>query len=88
MLRSYFSYCALRMSCVDLARAFCFLANDGFCQHSGAQILSARQSKQINAIMATSGLYDEGRATLLIASVCRARVASAVGIVAVVPGTL
>ena len=30
VLRSYFSHCALRMSCVDLARAFCFLANDGF----------------------------------------------------------
>jgi glutaminase len=29
VLRSYFSHCALRMSCVDLARAFCFLANGG-----------------------------------------------------------
>ncbi|HSX89280.1 MAG TPA: glutaminase B, partial [Pseudomonas sp.] len=59
VLRSYFSYCALRMSCADLARAFCFLANDGFCMHSGAQILTPRQTKQVNAIMATSGLYDE-----------------------------
>src|SRR5690606_20600214 len=47
------------MSCVDLARAFGFLANEGFCKHSGEQVLSPRQSKQINAIMATSGLYDE-----------------------------
>ncbi|WP_314410818.1 glutaminase B, partial [Pseudomonas kuykendallii] len=59
VLRSYFSHCALRMSCVDLARAFSFLANDGFCTHSGAQILSERQTQQVNSIMATSGLYDE-----------------------------
>ena len=31
VLRSYFHHCALRMSCVDLARAFGFLARDGAC---------------------------------------------------------
>jgi glutaminase len=59
VLRSYFSHCALRMNCIDLARAFCFLANDGFCKHSGEQILTRRQTQQVNSIMATSGLYDE-----------------------------
>ncbi|HHJ1306051.1 glutaminase B, partial [Pseudomonas putida] len=59
VLRSYFSYCALQMNCLDLARAFCFLANDGFCKHSGEQILTRRQTQQVNSIMATSGLYDE-----------------------------
>lgn len=76
VLLSYFHHCALRMSCVDLARAFCFLADKGFCKHSGEQVLNERQTKQVNAIMATSGLYDEP-ATLPIGSACRARAVSA-----------
>jgi glutaminase len=85
VLRSYFSHCALRMSCVDLARAFCFLANDGFCKHSGEQILTARQAKQVNAIMATSGLYDEaGNFAYRVGLPGKSGVGG--GIVAVVPG--
>ncbi|MDM8350614.1 glutaminase B [Pseudomonas sp. sp1636] len=85
VLRSYFSCCALRMNCVDLARAFGFLANDGFCRHSGAQILSARQTKQVNAIMATSGLYDEaGNFAYRVGLPGKSGVGG--GIVAVVPG--
>ena len=85
VLRSYFGYCALRMSCVDLARAFCFLANNGHCLHSGAQILSPRQTKQINAIMATSGLYDEaGNFAYRVGLPGKSGVGG--GIVAVVPG--
>ena len=85
VLRSYFSYCALRMSCVDLVRAFCFLANDGFCLHSGAQILTPRQTKQVNAIMATSGLYDEaGNFAYRVGLPGKSGVGG--GIVAVVPG--
>ncbi|KPW99721.1 MULTISPECIES: glutaminase B [Pseudomonas syringae group] len=59
VLRSYFHHCALSMNCIDLAKAFGFLANQGFCTHSGEQILTARQATQVNSIMATSGLYDE-----------------------------
>lgn len=85
VLRSYFSYCALRMSCVDLARAFCFLANDGFCKHSGEQILSKRQTQQVNSIMATSGLYDEaGNFAYRVGLPGKSGVGG--GIVAVVPG--
>jgi glutaminase len=85
VLRNYFSYCALRMSCVDLARAFCFLANDGFCLHSGEQILTSRQTKQVNAIMATSGLYDEaGNFAYRVGLPGKSGVGG--GIVAVVPG--
>jgi glutaminase len=85
VLRSYFSCCALRMSCVDLARAFGFLANEGFCKHSGEQVLSPRQSKQINAIMATSGLYDEaGNFAYRVGLPGKSGVGG--GIVAVVPG--
>ncbi|CAN7544542.1 glutaminase B [Pseudomonas sp. UYIF39] len=85
VLRSYFSHCALRMSCVDLARAFCFLANDGFCKHSGEQILTARQTQQVNSIMATSGLYDEaGNFAYRVGLPGKSGVGG--GIVAVVPG--
>jgi len=85
VLRSYFSHCALRMSCVDLARAFSFLANDGFCTHSGAQILSARQTQQVNSIMATSGLYDEaGNFAYRVGLPGKSGVGG--GIVAIVPG--
>ncbi len=85
VLRSYFSHCALRMSCVDLARAFSFLANDGFCTHSGAQILSERQTQQVNSIMATSGLYDEaGNFAYRVGLPGKSGVGG--GIVAIVPG--
>ena len=85
VLRSYFSHCALSMSCVDLARAFCFLAGDGFCRHSGEQVLSRRQTQQVNSIMATSGLYDEaGNFAYRVGLPGKSGVGG--GIVAVVPG--
>ena len=85
VLRNYFSYCALSMSCVDLAKAFCFLANDGFCKHSGEQVLSTRQTQQVNSIMATSGLYDEaGNFAYRVGLPGKSGVGG--GIVAIVPG--
>ena len=74
VLRSYFSYCALRMSCLDLARAFCFLANDGFCKHSGEQILTRRQTQQVNSIMPPAGCMTK-QAISPTAWGCPARVA-------------
>ncbi|MGB2063739.1 Glutaminase 2 [Marinomonas gallaica] len=59
VLKSYFANCALRMSCVDLAKAFNFLANKGFCSISNEQVLSEQEARQVNALMATSGMYDE-----------------------------
>jgi glutaminase len=85
VLRSYFHHCALSMNCIDLARAFGFLANQGYCTHSGVQILSARQTKQVNSIMATSGLYDEaGNFAYRVGLPGKSGVGG--GIVAVVPG--
>ncbi|WP_017904789.1 glutaminase B [Pseudomonas asplenii] len=85
VLRSYFSHCALRMNCIDLARAFGFLANDGFCKHSGEQVLTPRQTQQVNSIMATSGLYDEaGNFAYRVGLPGKSGVGG--GIVAVVPG--
>ncbi|RUM49767.1 MAG: glutaminase [Marinomonas sp.] len=59
VLKSYFSNCALRMSCVDLAKAFNFLANKGYCSISKEQVISEQEARQVNALMATSGMYDE-----------------------------
>lgn len=59
VLRSYFTNCAIRMNCVDLAKAFNFLANKGYCTISGEQVISEQQARQVNALMATSGMYDE-----------------------------
>ena len=85
VLRSYFHHCALRMSCVDLARAFGFLARDGVCPQGGEAVLTPRQAKQVNAIMSTSGLYDEaGNFTYRVGLPGKSGVGG--GIVAVVPG--
>jgi glutaminase len=85
VLRSYFHHCALRMSCIDLARAFGFLARDGACLEGGDPVLTSRQAKQINAIMATSGLYDEaGNFAYRVGLPGKSGVGG--GIVAVVPG--
>jgi hypothetical protein len=73
------------MSCADVARGFAFLANNGYCPNSGEQVLSARQAQQVNAIMATSGLYDEaGNFAYRVGLPGKSGVGG--GIVAVVPG--
>ncbi|MEO4046860.1 glutaminase B [Pseudomonas sp. CAU 1711] len=85
VLRSYFHHCALAMSCADLARACGFLANQGVCPRSGERVLTARQTQQVNAIMATSGLYDEaGNFAYRVGLPGKSGVGG--GIVAVVPG--
>jgi len=58
VLRLYFHQCALAMSCVDLARAFLPLANQGVCPETGVRFLDPRRVKRINALMLTCGLYD------------------------------
>ena len=58
ILDFYFFQCSLAMSCVDLARGFLFLANQGRCPWSGTHILSTDQAKRINALMLTCGTYD------------------------------
>lgn len=57
VLRTYFHYCALRMSCVELARCFIYLANHGR-DLQGNAVISPLQSRQINALMMTCGMYD------------------------------
>lgn len=58
VLDVYFHQCSLAMSCIDLARAFLYLANDGHCPLSGADVHERSRAKRINALMMTCGLYD------------------------------
>jgi len=59
VLDVYFSQCAIDMSCVDLAKSFSFLANDGYSIFANRQILSESSARRINALMLTCGFYDE-----------------------------
>lgn len=59
VLETYFSHCSMEMSCVDLAKSFSFLANDGYSIFADRQILNESQSRRVNALMLTCGFYDE-----------------------------
>ena len=58
VVEAYFHQCALAASCVNLARAFLFLANRGVSPRTGDVIVPERRAKRINAIMLTCGMYD------------------------------
>lgn len=58
VLQNYFHYCALKMSCAELAKTFLFLANQGRALHLADPVITAQQARQINALMVTSGMYD------------------------------
>lgn len=55
----YCHQCAISMSCVDLSRAFLFLANNGSNPFNSEQILTISQAKRLGALMLTCGFYDE-----------------------------
>jgi glutaminase len=57
VLKNYFQFCALKMSCVDLAKAFIYLANNGVALN-GRTITNPLRNRRINSLLATSGLYD------------------------------
>lgn len=87
VLDIYFHQCSLSMSCVDLSRAFLFLANGGTDPRSGKIICGPRQAKRINALMQTCGLYDEcGEFAYRVGLPGKSGVGG--GIVAVMPGEL
>ena len=87
ILDVYCHQCAITMSCAGLARSFLFLANNGVVPASGDRILSASQTKRVNAIMLTCGFYDEaGEFAYLVGLPGKSGVGG--GIVAVIPGKL
>lgn len=87
VLQSYFNACAIRMSCVDLARAFVYLANRGVPLGGCEPLLPARTTKQVNALLATCGLYDEaGDFAYRVGMPGKSGVGG--GIIALIPGEL
>lgn len=86
VLRTYFHYCALKMNCADLSRAMLYLANRGKTL-DGTELISQVQTRQLNALLATSGLYDgAGEFAYRVGMPGKSGVGG--GIIAVVPGEL
>ncbi|MGL5392476.1 MAG: glutaminase B [Shewanella sp.] len=86
VLRTYFHYCALRMNCADLSKAMLYLANRGKTL-DGTPLISPVQTRQLNALLATSGLYDgAGEFAYRVGMPGKSGVGG--GIIAVIPGEL
>jgi glutaminase len=58
VLQNYFHYCSLKMSCSELARTFLFLADRGRAPDLNSPVVTPLQTRQVNALMATSGMYQ------------------------------
>jgi glutaminase len=87
VLDAYFHHCAVRMSCLQLARASGFLCRDGAHPFTGHPLLTERQARRVNALMLTCGTYDAaGDFAFRIGLPCKSGVGG--GIVAVVPDKL
>lgn len=86
VMQTYFHYCSLSMSCVELARTFIYLANQGRTL-DGSQMITARQARQINALMITSGMYDgAGEFAWRVGMPAKSGVGG--GIIAIIPGEM
>ncbi|EGR0502850.1 glutaminase B [Vibrio cholerae] len=87
VLHNYFHACALKMSCVELAKTFSYLANKGVSVVTGETVITPTQSKQTNALLATCGLYDgAGEFAYRVGMLGKSGVGG--GIIAVVPGEM
>ncbi len=74
------------MSCVELARSFVYLANQGKTLDN-TQLISPRQARQINALMMTSGMYDgAGEFAWRVGMPAKSGVGG--GIIAFIPGEM
>ncbi|WP_114787451.1 glutaminase B [Vibrio tetraodonis] len=87
VLNNYFHACALKMSCVDLAKTFSYLANKGTSVQTGKPVVTPTQTKQLNALLATCGLYDgAGEFAYRVGMPGKSGVGG--GIIAIVPGEM
>ncbi|WP_342656950.1 glutaminase B (plasmid) [Pantoea sp. RSPAM1] len=86
VMQTYFHYCSLSMNCIELARSFIYLANQGKTL-DGSSLISSRQARQINALMITSGMYDgAGEFAWRVGMPAKSGVGG--GIIAVIPGEM
>ena len=88
VLDLYFHQCALRMSCLQLARAAGYLCRDGaHALQADTPVVTERQARRINALMLTCGTYDAaGEFAFRIGLPCKSRVGGGIG--GVVPDQL
>ncbi|MEB5971691.1 glutaminase B [Pantoea dispersa] len=87
VMETYFHYCSLAMSCSELARTFLYLASHGRTLDDEWAVISARQARQVNALMMTSGMYDgAGEFAWRVGMPAKSGVGG--GIVAVIPGEM
>lgn len=85
LLDAYCHQCALALSCEDLCRAFLPLANRGMSPILEEAVLTERQTKRVNALMLTCGLYNAvGNFAFRVGLPAKSGVGG--GIVAVMPG--
>lgn len=87
VLDMYFYQCSLSMNCLDLARSFRFLAQDGKHPFRTEPVVSKLQARRINSLMMTCGTYDEaGEFAFHVGLPCKSGVGG--GIVAIIPGEM
>ncbi len=85
VLHAYCHHCAIEMSCVELARAACFLANHGVNPWSGEAVIDPSSAKRLSSLMLTCGTYDAaGDFAFRVGLPAKSGVGG--GIVAILPG--
>jgi len=85
VLSQYFTQCSVAMSCNQLASSLLFLANKGIDPKSNEVICSPRDSHRVNAILSTSGMYDQsGEFAFSVGLPAKSGVGG--GVIAIVPG--
>ncbi len=85
VLSHYFTQCSIAMSCEQLAQSLLFLANKGIDPISKETICTARDAHRVNAILSTSGMYDQsGEFAFSVGLPAKSGVGG--GIIAIVPG--
>ncbi|CAG4926175.1 glutaminase [Paraburkholderia saeva] len=87
VVEAYTRQCAISMSCVELARAALFLANQGTVPSTGEHVVDASSAKRLSALMLTCGTYDAaGDFVYRVGLPAKSGVGG--GIVAVLPGEM
>ncbi len=87
LINTYCHQCSITMNTRQLATAFLFLANGGINPLTGKEVIGKRDTKRINALMMTCGLYNEsGDFAYRVGLPGKSGVGG--GIVAVIPGKL
>jgi glutaminase len=86
VLSAYYRQCSVAMSCRQLAQAALFLAFDGVDPRTGDAVTIASRSRRINALMLTSGHYDNSGDFAFRVGL-PGKSAMSGGLLAIIPGT-